>query len=403
MRAIALIVPGLSDVSLRALEGQTPLQKAAVPALDRLAHRGRLGTAQVIPADSPQGSVVGLPALLGFEQPSSSLRRGPLEAYGLGVEVAPEDLVMRLNFVSTFRGTMADTRAGHVSTREALVLLEALRRIPTPLNPRLAVGSGYRHLFVVPGGSSLEVGCIPPHDAVGQPLQDFRPFGKDADAFVSFLDAAHEVLKDHDVNRVRIDLGENPADAIWLWGEGVDVAVPPRKRELPEPAAMVAGAPLVRGLARKVGMRCPEIDGASGDHDTNLAAKWRAAEKLSEDHPLVWIHVASVNEASRVGDPMAKIQALEAIDRELTMPLLNWLDTDPGQRRVMVTSDHQTSVEAAVPGTDPVPFAVLGAGIEGVRARTFTEESAASSDLILPDAASLLDFFLGAGARAVGR
>jgi 2,3-bisphosphoglycerate-independent phosphoglycerate mutase len=402
VQALALIVPGLSDGTLRALKDRTPLEAAELPAFDRLASRGRMGTAQVIPGGVPSGSVVGLPALLGYDVRKLTLRRGPLEAHGLGVPIEPGDLVFRLNFVSTFRGTMADTRAGHVSHREAMVLLEALKRIPSSLHPRLHVGLGYRHLWVVPGGADLEVSTVPPHQVVGQPLKDFRPYGRDAGRFVEYLEDARQVLADHDVNRVRIDLGENPADAVWLWGEGSDTAVAPLAEHLKASVAIVAGAPLVRGLAHKVGASCPEVAGATGDLDTDLVAKRNAALEATGNHDLVMIHVAAVNEASRAGDARGKVAALERIDRELVAPLLDWVEADPGRRRILVTSDHQTSVESARSAEEPVPFAVYGAGLEGVRQRPFTEHSARASDLELGDAASLLDFFLAAGARAAG-
>jgi 2,3-bisphosphoglycerate-independent phosphoglycerate mutase len=159
----------------------------------------------------------------------------------------------------------------------------------------------------------------------------------------------------------------------------------------------------VRGLARKIGMSCPEVPGATGDLATSYEAKAEAAFREAETHDLVMVHVAAVNEASRVHDARAKVRALTRLDRTLVAPLVDWVARDAGARRLLVTSDHQTSVDPGVAEVVPVPFAVYGAGIEGVRSRAFTEKSAASSDLILPDAGTLLDFFLGSRARAAVR
>ena len=403
MKTIALIIPGLSDIPLSALGGQTPLEAARVEGLDRLASCGRLGTAEVIPREVPDGSVVGLPALLGYDAQALSLRRGPLEAHGMGIPLSSQDLALRLNFISSFRGTMADTRAGHISDREARVLLQALRRVDSPLEMTIHVGAGYRHLVVVSGGADMEVSSVPPQDVLGQALRDFQPFGRDAEPFVRFLEDSAALLAEHDVNRVRIDLGENPADGVWLWGEGTDVPVPPLAEHLQLRASMIAAAPLVRGLARKVGMSCPDVPGATGDRETALNEKCRMALLEAETHDFVMVHVASVNEASRAGDARAKVQALVRLDRELVMPFLRWVENDREQRRLLVTSDHQTSVEASVDAVEPVPFAVYGGRMEGLRERPFHEAAARAAGLDLPDARSLLQFVLdGASLEAGG-
>ncbi len=405
MKYVIVVIPGMADLPLTALGGRTPLEAASTPHLDRLAARGRFGTVQIVPDDAPQGSVIGLPALMGYDPLQWTLKRGPLEAAGMGIAVGRDDLVMRLNFISTFRGTMADTRAGHIADREAQVLLESLRSIKTPLDLSIHIGLGYRHLMVVHGGAPLEVGTIPPQEVLGHPLRDFYPFGRDAQPFARFLDDSAAILAPHDINRVRVDLGENPADAVWLWGEGIDQDLPTVGSRLGLKSAMVAAAPLVRGLAIKAGLFCPTIPGATGDRDTDLPAKLKAALDELSRNDLVYVHVAAVNEASRAGDADGKVRDLEGIDRELIGSLLSWVEEKDRERRILVTSDHQTLVHPEKKSDEPVPFAMFGAGIEGVRSRPFTEKAARSADLKLPDARAMLDFFFGTKGRgyAAGR
>src|SRR6185503_20797962 len=161
-------------------------------------------------------SVVGIPALLGYDAVQLDLKRGPLEAAGLGVELEPDDLALRLNLVSTFDGVLVDTRAGHVSDQEAALLLAVLREIDLGGFPlELHAGAGYRHLAVVRGGAKLDVTTVPPHEVLGKRLADHRPRGRDAGPLVRFLEEAARRLAVHEVNRVRVDLRENPADAAW--------------------------------------------------------------------------------------------------------------------------------------------------------------------------------------------
>jgi 2,3-bisphosphoglycerate-independent phosphoglycerate mutase len=109
-----------------------------------------------------------------------------------------------------------------------------------------------------------------------------------------------------------------------------------------------------------------------------------------------------VNEGSRSGDARRKVAALERLDRDLLTPLLQWVDRDASERRVLITSDHSTSVETRARADGPVPFALYGGGIAGVRERRFTEATANAADLQLRDASVLLDWFTRANARSVG-
>jgi 2,3-bisphosphoglycerate-independent phosphoglycerate mutase len=400
---LLVVVPGLADRALSALGDRTPLEVAAHPGLDWVATRGRLGTVELRGRGAIVGSVQGLPALLGYDSEELDLRRGPLEATGLGVALAPDDLALRLHFVSTDGDTLADPRAGHVTPQEAAVLLDVLRRIDVGSLPlRLHTGAGYRHLAVVTGGARLDVATVPPHAVHGKRLADHAPRGRDAAPFARFLEEAARVLRDHEVNRVRVDLGENPANAVWLWGEGARRAVPPLSPRFGEPAAMVAAAPLVRGLAIEAGMSTPRVLGGSADERSDLVAKAHVALELLESNAFVAVHAAAVNEGSRSGDARRKVAALERLDRDLLTPLLQWVDRDASERRVLITSDHSTSVETRARADGPVPFALYGGGIAGVRERRFTEATANAADLQLRDASVLLDWFTRANARSVG-
>ena len=407
VRLLTLVLPGLADAPLAALSGKTPLEVAGHPSLDRLASRGRLGTVRIegngegrAAGSAGSGSIVGLPALLGIAG-IPKLRRGPLEAAGLGVALRPDDLALRLNFVSTFDGALADTRAGHVSDQEAALLLDSLRKIDLGGLPmKLHAGAGYRHLAILDGGARLDLSTVAPQEVIGRPLRDHWPRGRDAAPLVRFLEAAAGVLKGHEVNRVRVDLGENPADAAWLWGEGVDLNLPPLGDRFGGPAAMVAAAPLVRGLGVKLGMTTPKLAGATADERSDLAAKAAAAVELAKSHALVVVHAAAVNEATRSGDAQRKVAAIERVDRDLVAPLLAWVEADAAQRRILVTSDHGTSVESPPRLAPSVPFVLLGGGLEGVRERRLTEEAARAADLQLETVADLLDWYRRPAAKS---
>jgi 2,3-bisphosphoglycerate-independent phosphoglycerate mutase len=399
VRRIMLVLPGLADAPLSSLGGRTPLAFANHPALDRLASRGRLGTVELDEGGNA-GSIVGLPALLGLDARALELRRGPLEATGLGVALGADALAFRLNFLSTFDGTLADTRAGHVTDPEAALLLAALRKIDLGAFPLvLHAGAGYRHLAVVDPGAQLDVATVPPQELLGRPLRDHLPTGRDAAPLAKFVEEAARLLPGNEVNRVRVDLGENPADAVWLWGEGRRRAIPRLGDAFGGPAAMVAAAPLVRGLALELGMECPRLAGATADEQSDLARKAAAALELAATHAFVAVHAAAANEASRSGDARRKVAAIERIDFELLAPLLAWVEADPDDRRLLVASDHATSADPQRRAPRRVPFALFGGGLAGLRARKFDEEGAGAADLQLVDAGELLAIFRKPGTR----
>ena len=59
MRYVVLVPDGAADYPLDELDGQTPLEAAATPCMDRLAREGAGGLVQMIPAQRHPGSDIG--------------------------------------------------------------------------------------------------------------------------------------------------------------------------------------------------------------------------------------------------------------------------------------------------------------------------------------------------------
>ena len=357
---VMLLIPGLTDGPLFSLGGRTPLETARTPALDESSRLGWSGSAPVVERNPQRRSMVGLPALLRYRSPGR-LGRAALEARGLGITVPHAALALRLDFVSTFRGALADPRAGQLSDGEAELLLEALRRVETPLRMRLHRGFSYRHVAVIEDAASWELSTVSPHEVAGQLLSDFAPFGRDAGDLARFQGDARSVLGEHVVNRVRLDLGENPADAIWMWGEGTEVRLAPVSEVLGMTAAMVAGVPLLRGFAAVTGMTCPPCRERRVEGEEALRRRCALALSLTDQHDLVVVHVAGALESSRRSDPVGKVRALEAIDRAVVAPLLRWASQESG-RSLLVTCDYPSSISSDGFQEEASPFALVDGG-----------------------------------------
>lgn len=393
LKYVILVISGLSDIPSDQLDGQTPLEAAKTPYMDHVSQSGRIGMVGPWCGDLAAGSEKALLTLLGYDAEAYPIRRGPLEAVGLGVKLAPDDLALRLNFVSTFNHILMDHNAGQIGNAESASLIKMLNARSGNPNIRFYPGSGYRNVAVLRNGGKLEFKTVPPHDALHQPVVDFNPYGRDAEVITDIMEKAHRELVEHDINRVRVDLGENPADRIWLWGEGVDFELPPFRDFFPLKGSLISAAPLLKGIASKIGFQHIPVPGATGYIDTDFEAKARCALSALMDTDLVIIHVGAVNEICHQGDVAAKVHAIEEIDKRLLGPVLRGLER-LGDWRLMVTSDHITPAEEPNPLNRPVPMAFCGYEVEAIRKFDFTEEAASDSDLYIEKGEELMEYFL---------
>src|SRR5260370_30569643 len=98
-----------------------------MPNLRRLAARGEVGRARVIPAGLPPGSDVGNLAILGYDPACFHTGRAPIEAAAMGVELAPDEVAYRCNLATIdARGTIVDFAAGHPTNEQSHAIVAAL-------------------------------------------------------------------------------------------------------------------------------------------------------------------------------------------------------------------------------------------------------------------------------------
>ncbi|MFO8009099.1 MAG: 2,3-bisphosphoglycerate-independent phosphoglycerate mutase, partial [Candidatus Brocadiia bacterium] len=268
-----IIVPdGAADRPLTKLEGKTPLQAARTPGMDRAAREGLLGVTCHIPERMTPGSSVAILSVLGYDPAHYFNGRGPLEAADLGIELSRGQWAVRCNLITAAENMLADFTGGHVSTEEARVLLQALNDQLAGDDVRFHPGTSYRHVMVYSGSEVLDVQTTPPHDVVGTPLADNYPTGRGRQVLTDLMERSRAVLGPHEVNEVRVDLGKNPANMIWLWSPGPRPTMPPFEELFGLRGAAISAVNLVRGIARLIGWSIVEVPGATGYTDTDYAA-----------------------------------------------------------------------------------------------------------------------------------
>jgi 2,3-bisphosphoglycerate-independent phosphoglycerate mutase len=389
----AIIIPdGAADEPLEQLGNKTPLEAANKPNMDKISQQGRLGLVRTVPEGMDPGSDVAQMSLLGYDPKKYYTGRAPIEAIARNVQLAPDDWVFRCNLVTIADGKMADHSAGHISTEEGAQLIEQLNEQVTNDNIRFYPGVSYRHLLVLKG-FDMDVRTSPPHDHIGTHVEKILPRGKGADFLIDLMARSQQFFQNHDINKVRTDLGENPVSSIWLWGQGKKAALESFKKRFGIKGAAITAVDLVRGLAKLIGFDLIEVPGATGFIDTNYEGKGQAAIKALDDYDLVFVHIEAPDEAGHAGNAEQKTKAIEQIDKFIVGPVFEAIQQYKSWR-IMVLPDHPTPVKTGAHCGDPVPFAIAGTSVEGIFNAPFTESDAAKSGLKIENGCELMEYFL---------
>ena len=101
------------------------------------------------------------------------------------------------------------------------------------------------------------------------------------------------------------------------------------------------------------------------------------------------------DEASHAGDTGAKIESLEAIDRQIVEPLHEALRKQ-GPYRMLVSPDHPTPLRTKTHSHGFVPFAIAGAGVTPDGQSTYDEVAGGAGELCFEAGCDLMRFFLTA-------
>ncbi|MDP1819491.1 MAG: 2,3-bisphosphoglycerate-independent phosphoglycerate mutase [Acidimicrobiales bacterium] len=368
MKYVVCVPDGCADLPVRALDGRTPLEVASMPTLARLAARGEVGRADVIPPGMPPGSDVGNMSILGYDPARFHTGRAAIEAAALGLRLPPDRVAYRCNLSTVSHdGTMLDFAGGHPSTDEAVEIIRAL-------DAELGAGAGaeiefhpgfqYRHILLAPA-SWAETECAPPHDLSDKPV--VWPTGPAAPQVRAVMDASRDIVGSFGLM----------ANQVWLWGQGFQPQMPSFAENTGCEAGLVTAVDLIRGLGVLTGIDVVEVPGATGWYDTDYEGKRDAAlHALEAGADLFLIHVEATDEAGHAGNLEEKVRALESWDRRILTDLVDGLDS-MGPWRMLLLPDHPTPVELKTHTTDSVPYLLVDSATDGPGG-IYTEPATAS-------------------------
>ena len=356
VKYVVLVPDGCADEPLAELDGRTPLEAAAMPNLARLAGRGEVGRAAVIPPGLPPGSDVGNMSILGYDPAEFHTGRAPLEAAAMGVELAPDEVAFRCNLVTVDDGVMVDFAGGHPSDAQSHPIVAALDAALGSGRDgvRFHAGVEYRHLCVT-SRAWADACCVPPHDLTGRPAT--LPTGPAAEALHTLMAASRPV-----VEQAAAAVG-CPANQIWLWGQGVAPVLPRFADRFGVTGRLSSAVDLVRGLGVLTGLEVVDVPGATAGFDNDYAAQTAACLASLADRDFFLLHVEATDEAGHQGDVAEKVTALERWDSEVIGPLTAALSGE--RHRILLLPDHATPCARRTHVPDPVPYLLVGDAASG--------------------------------------
>jgi len=396
MKYIVLVGDGMADYPIKELGERTPLEVSRTPNMDFIAKHGRLGRVRTIPKNLSPASDVANISILGYDPQEFYTGRGPLEAANLGIDLEDDDIAFRCNLVTASGDTLVDYSAGHISSKESQVLIKFIDQNLGTNRIRFYPGVSYRNLMLIKRGQDNhleDLKCKPPHDIAGQNISANLPKGDNADILIRLMGDSRKILEKHEINLVRIDLKENPANMIWLWGQGRKPAMPKFQDKYSLEGSVISAVDLIKGLGKILGLEVINVAGATGYYDTDYAGKARCALKSLQEKDFVFVHVEAPDEAGHNGDLREKILAIERFDQLVVGTILNAFKRKRNFR-ILVLPDHATPISVKTHTAEPVPFGIFGKGIVARGFLNYCEKEAEKSDLYFEKGHELMGYFI---------
>jgi len=395
MKYLMVLASGLADEPVEDLGGRTPLEAARTPSLDEMARTGKIAAVSTLPPSLPASEEVALLSATGYDPDLHFHGEAGLACGEWEPRLSADKAAFRFHLVTEADGRICDHAAGHITPRETAALLGSLLERMGGNRVSFHTMRGFTGVAVIPWSCEGYPECLPPDATWGTPIEKCYPRGEGAEVLKEIIALSRAIFAEHEVNRVRTDLGENPANLLWLWGPG-------RPRELPSfqsarglSAAMIAATESARGLGALSGMALPRVEGATGGYDTNYTAKALSAVDALAQHDVAMIHVAAPHEASLDGDAKRKVSVIEALDQHVLAPLLRFTQENSFVRLLLMPT-HVASVSRRCPLRAPVPAVMCGAGLRPIRQTCYGESAIAQAEVIVERGHEFLEYFLRA-------
>ncbi len=399
MKYVIVLGDGMADRPIDELGGMTPLEYAKTPQMDALAAAGEIGMVQTIPEGMSPGSDTANLSVLGYDPKIYYSGRSPLEALSIGVDMKPTDVTLRCNIVTLSEEEenfedkkILDHSSGEITTKEASVLIEAVKKeLETELY-KFYVGTSYRHLLIWQQGQVVDL--TPPHDVLGQTIGQYLP--KDA-VLKEMMKKSYDILVNHPINIERKKNGQNPANSCWFWGAGTRPSLSSFQEKTGLKGAMISAVDLLKGIAVGASMKNISVEGANGGLNTNYEGKAQAAVDAltKEDCDFVYVHLEAPDEMGHQGSVERKVQAIENLDARVIAPIKAGLEQAGVDFRMLVMPDHPTPIALRTHTGDSVPYLLYDSKKMQQNSWKYNEREAEQSGHSVARGCEMIDYMIG--------
>jgi len=340
MKKIIVILDGASGLPCKTLKGKTPLEAANTPNLDFLTENGINGIMWPINKEIAPESDQAMLALLGFDPFKYYTGRGPLEAYGSGIDFRGK-IAIRCNFSEIKNGYITKIQgASEKETRKFSKLLstEKIKIIPT---------IGYRAVMLLSTKSSPRVTNTHPGYKIvknfvtsAKRIAGRRLKERKCRPLESAAKETAKIINDFVYRAKRILKNKT----IILRGAGNRL---PKLKKLPGKWALLADMPVEKAIGKLTGMKILE-------KSKNLKKTFYTIKNNFKKFDNFYLQIKGPDTFGHAGDPLGKKSAIEKIDEEFISRLLK-LDAF-----ICVTADHSTPCKYMAHSKNPVPIVMYG-------------------------------------------
>ena len=386
MKYVVILCDGMADEPLRELGQKTPMEAAQIPNMDALARKAEVGMVRTVPVGMNPGSDTANLSVLGYNPKKYYSGRSPLEALSIGVDMAPTDVSFRCNLVTLSEEQaryedriIIDHSSDEISSEDAAILVEALKKGLKREGYTFYPGISYRHLLIVKQGKVVEL--TGPHDILGQVIGGFLP---NDPVLREMMMKSYEILVNHPINVERRKNGIKPANSAWFWGAGTRPALTSFEENHSKRGAMISAVDLLKGIATGAGMYSMDVEGATGGLHTNYEGKAKAAVQAltAEGYDFVYVHIEAPDEMGHQGNIADKIKAIQYIDGRIIGPVVAGLQAAGEDFRILVLPDHPTPIRLRTHTADPVPYLLYDSRKEAAGTPAFDEKNARSTGIM---------------------
>jgi 2,3-bisphosphoglycerate-independent phosphoglycerate mutase len=325
----------------------------------------------------------------------------------MGIEMSETDVAFRTNLI-TLEGDgnyedliIKDHSSGDISSEDARVLMELIEKELGGGDIHFYPGVSYRHAMIVANGRTDYV-LTPPHDVLTHKVRDHLPKGEAAAEIETLMRKSYELLKYHPINIERIKNGLNPANSIWIWGQGKKPRLTSFTSKYGISGSIVAAVDLIKGIGLCAGLSSVDIPGATGTLLTNFSGKAEGAiSEFKNGKDFIYIHVEAPDECSHQGDLEGKLESMKHIDEKVFKPVADYLESTGEAYRILIVPDHKTPMEIRTHSSEPVPFVLFDSDIKLPRdeGKAFSESSGERSGNFYSSGHALADRFFGNGGQ----